>query len=434
MPAVVLYFQIHQPYRLRSYSAFDRHHDYFDDQQNAAILRRVAEKCYRPATKILLEQARRHAGAFRVAFSITGTALEQLEAHTPDVLDLFRQLAATGACEFLAETYYHSLASLSSPREFAEQLDLHTAAIQRHFNQTPRTFRNTELIYSDDIARLIAALTNEQGRPRFSTILAEGVDSLLAGRSPDQPFLSPAAPHLRLLLRNYRLSDDIAFRFAGPGGPLTAAAFAGRLASSPDPVVNLFMDYETFGEHQWAATGILDFLRDLPAAALEAGCRFLTPSEASTLAATETYACPVPTSWADTQRDLSAWCGNAMQQSGLREHAALEAPLLASTDANQPDYQDLVAAWRRLGTSDHLYYMSTASFADGEVHKYFNPYPSPYDAHINFMNILDSLRCRLPTPGEPGEAPLHAMPKVGTIGEPGDRAGIRQTHPREEHP
>jgi alpha-amylase len=442
MPAVVLYFQVHQPFRLRRYSVFDRHHDYFDDHRNAEILRRVAEKCYRPATRILIDQARRHRGAFRVAFSISGTALDQLETCAPDVLDLFRALADTGCCEFLAETRFHSLASLVSPREFTDQIDLHAACIRRLFGQAPRTFRNTELIYSSDTARLLASMRDEHGRPRFRTILAEGVDHLLASRSPDQVFLTPAAPHLRLLLRNYRLSDDIAFRFSNTAWehhPLTAAAFARWLAASPGPVVNLFMDYETFGEHQWKETGIFDFLAALPAAAIDAGCRFLTPDEASSLPAAEVYDCPAPTSWADTARDLSAWTGNAMQAGALEEHAALEAPLRAASRRLAPaEFQDLLTAWRRLGTSDHLYYMSTKYFADGDVHKYFNPYDSPYDSYINFMNVLDSLRARLSAPAErPPHAPGVPLPKpakVGTIGTAGDRTGMFQAQPRDPNP
>jgi alpha-amylase len=402
MASVILYFQVHQPCRLRRYLVFDTHHDYFDTDRNAQILRKIAENCYRPATRLLLELVQRHAGRFRLAFSLSGTVIEQLQEHAPDVLDLFRELAGTGCCEFLGETYYHSLSSLTSRREFVEQVEMHSRRTAELFGSPPQIFRNTELIYSSEIARTIASLRDSRGHRRFAGMLAEGVESLLGARSPNQLYTAPGAGagDFRLLLRNYRLSDDIAFRYSNRAWeewPLTPEKFARWVDACAGPVCNIFMDYETFGEHQWRETGIFDFLSAFPDAVLAAGPRaeFLTPSEAITRAGpAPEYDAPSPTSWADTERDLSAWCGNAMQHSALQEHAGLEDLIRRAAAHDDPECESLMTAWRRLSTSDHFYYMCTKYFADGDVHKYFNPYESPYDSFINYTNILDDLRTR----------------------------------------
>jgi alpha-amylase len=391
MPDVCFYFQVHQPWRLRRYGLFDvgRSHDYFDDRANETILRKVAEKCYRPMNALLLEQIERYAGRFAVSFSLSGTALEQMERFAPDVIESFQALAKTGCVELLGETYHHSLAGVAHPGEFAEQVALHTRKIEGLFGQTPRVFRNTELVFHDDLAVRLAAMG-------FRGALAEGAERVLGWRSPNFVYASAAAPELHLLLKNYRLSDDIAFRFGNRGWsehPLSAEKFSGwvHAVNGCGTVVNLFMDYETFGEHQWAETGIFEFMRRLPAAVLDhADGSFVTPSEAL---AREPAARDLRfrdwVSWADSERDLTAWLGNRMQRTALEQLLALREPVLASGDP------DLLEAWRRLSTSDHLYYMCTKYFADGDVHRYFSPYESPYEAHIAFMNVLADLAGRL---------------------------------------
>ncbi|TVQ62041.1 MAG: alpha-amylase [Phycisphaerales bacterium] len=407
MTAVVCYFQVHQPHRLRRFSAFDRGHDYFDDAQNAEICRKVADKCYRPATDLLLELVERHAGAFRVAMSLSGCVIDQLERFAPDALERFQRLAASGCCELLAETHDHTLSFPDDPDEFREQVERHTARVEACFHHRPRVFRNTELIYSNALARELSAWREPDASPRFIACLAEGVDRVLAGRTPNAVYAArPREARLALLLRNHRLSDDIAFRFANrawDAWPLTPDKFAAwidRLHDAGGTVCNLFMDYETFGEHQWRETGIFDFLRELPGAVLRSGRhKFRTPSEAVARAApVGVYDCPELTSWADTERDLSAWRGNAMQAHAAARLESLGTELRRALQAHETPPADLLELrhdWRRLCTSDHVYYMATKRPDDDGVHAYFSPYDSPYDAYINLMNVLDSIESRL---------------------------------------
>jgi alpha-amylase len=389
MASVCLYFQVHQPFRLRRYSVFDTDRDYFDDPVNADICRKVSTRCYVPAASLLKEMIQEHRGRLRIAFSITGCALEQFQRYSPETLAIFRDLCATGCVEMLAETYYHSLASLYSPGEFREQVALHQQAIKELFGQEPQVFRNTELVYNNDLARL----TSHMG---FDGILAEGADHILGMRSPNFLYSPPGLPRTKILLKNYRLSDDIAFRFSNRSWeqwPLTADKFArwvSQVNGSGD-VCNLFMDFETFGEHQWAETGIFEFLQHLPREILrQPGNEFLTPSQV--IAKHEAQGeldVSDAMSWADTERDCSAWMGNAMQVNAMNELFKLEKPLKAKGDA------ELLADWRMLTSSDHFYYMCTKYFADGDVHKYFSPYASPYDSYINYMNVLDNIQTRL---------------------------------------
>ena len=430
MASVCLYFQVHQPYRLRRYSVFDTDSNYFDDHINARLLKRIVTKCYLPTTELLLKLVRKHGGRFRLAYSLTGVIAEQLQRYYPQMIELLQQLAATGCVEFLAETYHHSLAFLYSRDEFKAQVDLHARLMQELFGQTPTVFRNTELIYSNELADYL------RGWGKYKAILAEGADQILAGRLPDQVYHVPGDRSMKLLLKHYRLSDDIAFRFSNvnwPGYPLTAAKFAhwvwqathvdrpsleamvavaagrasgagGSIDASPGPagrepvsidartsrLCNLFLDYETFGEHQWPETGIFDFLEKLPDRILgEDDIEFKTPSQCADAGdAADEYDVPHMISWADTERDLSAWLGHAMQSNALHELYKLEEPIKRSGD------EQLLTDWRRLTASDHFYYMCTKYFADGDVHTYFNPYESPYDSYINFMNVLDHLRSR----------------------------------------
>ncbi|MBT8485876.1 MAG: alpha-amylase [Phycisphaerales bacterium] len=403
MTSVCFYFQVHQPFRLRRYSVFDTDPFYFDDHANRQICEKVADKCYRPATRTLLDLVRRHDGAFRVAFAVTGTALDQFQRWTPDVVELLQELMATGACEMLGETSHHALSFLFSREEFLAQVTEHEEQIRRLFGTTPRVFRNTELTYANDVAWALA------GTGRYDGVLCEGVDRLLGYRSPNYVYVPPPAPEttpgalrdrIRLLLKNYRLSDDIAFRFSDRGWvewPLTTERFAAWVneINGDGYLCNLFMDYETLGEHQWAETGIFEFLSALPDQVLSVNPGhndFVTPSEAiARYAPVGEYDAPDMTSWADTERDLSAWLGNAMQENAAAELYRLEKPV--KTRAATGD-EHILEDWRKLTTSDHLYYMCTKYWADGDVHKYFSPYDSPYDAYINFMNVLDNIRKR----------------------------------------
>jgi len=389
MASVCFYFQVHQPYRLRNYTIFDTGSDYFDDVKNAQICRKVAHKCYLPANQLMLELIKKYNDRFKVSYSITGCLLEQLQLYAPDVLRSFQELSETGCVEFLGETYYHSLSSLYSREEFVEQIQAHKRTIQRLFHQRPRVFRNTELIYNNQLAELIENIGG------FDAILAEGADHILGYRSPNFVYSPKKCRKLKLLLKNYRLSDDIAFRFSNRGWsqwPLNAHKFAGWVNSVNGCgfTINLFMDYETFGEHQWEDTGIFNFLRHLPDEILKhPDNNFKTPSEvASVYDAVDEVDVPYTVSWADIERDLSAWLGNPMQQNAVSELYRLEEKVKNTED------ESIIRDWRKLQTSDHFYYMCTKWFADGDVHKYFNPYDSPYDSYINFMNVLDNLNFR----------------------------------------
>ena len=427
MASVVFYFEVHQPHRLKPYSVFHTDPFYFDEDKNGQICRKVADKCYRPATKMILDLVRRYEGNFRVSYALTGTVIDQWKKFTPDVIDLFAELAETGCCEFIGETDYHSLSFIYSKQEFVEQIDAHSKRIEDLFGRRPRVFRNTELIYSNELARFIAGLKNPDGSPRFLGAICEGVDRHLGFRSPNYLYAPPAedgSPLLRpdgspfgLLLKNYRLSDDIAFRFSNKGWaewPLSAEKFASWVhqINGDGYLCNLFMDYETFGEHQWAETGIFDFLKHLPQAVFDVAKKadgttenhFITPSMAlEQFEPVGVYDVPEFISWADTERDLTAWRGNAMQWNALEETYRVERALKdrlteikASTDPDRQKHAAYILEdWRKLTTSDHFYYMCTKYWADGDVHKYFSPYDSPYDGYINFMNVLDNVRSRL---------------------------------------
>jgi len=389
MASVVFYFQVHQPFRLRRYSVFDTDQHYFDDYKNLEVLRKVAQKCYLPANTALLETIRANEGRFRVALSVTGVALEQFRVCAPDVVEGFQKLAATGCVEFLDETYYHSLAFLYSREEFRAQVEKHRALMAELFGQKPRVFRNTELIYNNDLAHFVAHMG-------YDAILTEGADAILGARSPNFVYRPPHA-NIKVLLKNYRLSDDITYRFSDRNWdqwPLTAEKFARLIdqINGHGSLCNLFIDYETFGEHHWSESGIFDFLRHLPAAVLRtAGNEFLTPSQVvDRYEAVGELDVPHMISWADAERDLSTWLGNAMQSNALHELYKLESSLREAGD------EGLMTDWRRLTSSDHFYYMCTKYWSNGARHnKFFSPYESPYDSYINFMNVLDNVQSRL---------------------------------------
>jgi alpha-amylase len=388
MPDVCLYFQVHQPNRLLSYDFFriGENAVYEDEAMNREILNKVSEKCYLPANRMFQQLVERNEGRFRMALSISGIVIEQMERWRPDVLESFKQLVASGSVELLAETYYHSLSFVHSNKEFDRQVDMHLEKLEEVFHVRPRVFRNTELIYND----AIAAKAETMG---FDGVIAEGVDRNLGGHSPNFLYRAPTTARIKTLLRNIRLSDDLGFRLsdsAWPEYPLTPEKFAGWLAECEGDVVNLFMDYESIGEHQWEDTGIFNFWQNLPDAVSDAGLQWVMPSEAVELyRASREYSSERITSWADAERDLSAWMGNVMQQEAIAKVHRLEQEILA---VNDPALTD---TWAKMQTSDHFYWMSTKGGTDGSVHSYFTPYPSPYDAYIYFMNVLADLQIRL---------------------------------------
>ncbi|NLU91468.1 glycoside hydrolase family 57 protein [Chitinophaga sp. Ak27] len=391
MKYICLYFQVHQPFRLRpfSFAEIGGGGSYFNEEMNDTILQQIAQQCYLPANKLLLDLIERYGGRFHVSFSISGTALDQFERYAPEVIDSFRKLADTGCVEFLGETYGHSLAALGSEIEFMAQIKAHADKIAQLFGQRPVTFRNTELIYTDAIGDMVH-------RMGFTTMLTEGAAHVLHWKSPNYIYRAASSPELKLLLKNYRLSDDIAFRFADRNWehwPLAAGKFAGWLHAMPsqETIVNLFMDYETFGEHHTKETGIFQFLEAFPGEVFsKPGYRFVTPHEATTfLPPIAALSMPQPVSWADEARDLSAWLGNDLQQDAFSVLYSLEQKMQSCRN------EQLRRSWLYLQTSDHFYYMCTKSLSDGAVHSYFSPYDTPFDAFMNYMNVLTDFSLQL---------------------------------------
>jgi alpha-amylase len=394
---IVFYFQVHQPYRLKHYNVLDigTGSPMFDDKLNREVMLKVAEKCYLPTNKLLLDLIKEHEGRFKIAFSITGTAIEQFKLYSPETLDSFKALADTGCVEFLGETYYHSLAFLYDSNEFLDQVMMHRDLMKQEFGQDTVTFRNTELIYQDRLSDLIYEI------PGFKTILTEGVDRVLQWRSPLYAYKN-YSKSVNLLFKYYQLADDIAFRFSNrdwPEYPLTVEKFVSWIDKltlnehkGRNQFLNLFMDYETFGEHQWASTGIFDFMRHFPSAVLKTGhLGFAFPKQASELAnyQQESISFPEPVSWADAERDLSAWLDNEMQHNAIETLYDLFDRVKAKGDP------ELLRLARMLSTSDHFYYMCAKYFQDGDVHKYFSPYDSPDQAYIYYINALAELEERL---------------------------------------
>ena len=384
-----LYFQVHQPIRLRKYHFFDigKYSDYYDDFANRSFTKKIAERCYLPANRVLLELIKKYGKNFKVAFSITGLAIEQFRKYAPEVIDSFKALAGTGCVEFLAETYSHSLACLVDETEFKHQVKRHADLMKELFGMKPVTFRNTELVYSDEIGEMVAKMG-------YTTMLTEGARHILGWKSPNYLYTNSINPKLKLLLKNFRLSDDIAFRFSDrqwDQWPLTAEKYVSWLDAADGEIVNLFMDYETFGEHQNAETGIFDFLAALPGQVFSASdFEFLTPKEAA--AKHQPVAplhVPYPISWADEERDLTAWLGNELQNEAFEELYKVRDKVNALKD------ESLTHDYNCLQASDHFYYMCTKLFADGDIHRYFTPYDTPYEAFINYMNVLSDFILRV---------------------------------------
>ena len=383
MKAVCFYFQIHQPFRLKRYRFFDigNDHYYYDDFANDDIITRIAQRSYIPAAESLLRMIEESKGKFRCAISITGTALEQCEQYVPEFVDLLKKLADTGKVEFLAETYAHSLSSLADPEEFAIQVKAHSDKVHELFGVTPKVFRNTELIYSDEIAPQILAMG-------YKGVITEGAKHILGWKSPNYLYTSASSPKLKMLLKNSKLSDDIAFRFSNmewDSYPLTADKYMNWIASTPaeEQIVNLFLNLETFGEMQSRETGIFQFLEALPRFAAENGIDFWTPSEAvSKLKPVDSLSVPFPISWADEARDTSAWLGNKLQNEAFRKLYSIAERVRLCDDRR------LKQDWYYLQASDHFFYMCTKHLADGAVHSHFSPYETPFQAFTNYMNVL----------------------------------------------
>lgn len=392
MTSICMYFEVHQPMRLNRFSVFNIGSDadapnYFNNRLNHEIFEKVAKKCYLPTNNLLLNLINEFDGKFRISFSLTGTFVEYCERFMPSVIDSFKKLFATGAVDMIEETYFHSLSGLYDDLdEFEEQIMMHRQMIKRLFNYEPKVFRNTEAIYDNRIAKKI-------GEMGYKGIITEGTEKILGWRSPNYLY-RPINSDIKVLLRNYSLSDDIGFRFSSrhwPGFPLTADKYAHWMSRCEGDLINLFIDYETFGEHQWTETGIFDFLSHLPNEALKhEQLDFVTVSEAvDRYQPVGEIDVPWAISWADADRDVSTWLGNDMQFACFNELKDIGKKLKKRGD------EELLNVWRRLQTSDHLYYVSTKGLEDGNVHAYFSHYDSPYDGFINYMNVLQDLKQKI---------------------------------------
>ncbi|MCC8198896.1 MAG: glycoside hydrolase family 57 protein [Tannerellaceae bacterium] len=386
MKTICFYFQIHQPFRLKRYRFFDigNDHYYYDDFQNEEIMRRISERCYLPANRTLMEMIKSSGGKFKVAFSISGTALEQMEIYSPEVIDSFKELAATGNVEFLTETYSHSLTSLGDPEDFRLQVKKHRDKIHTLFGVKPKVFRNTELIYSDEISELVYGLG-------FRGMLTEGAKHILGWKSPNYVYTSSYRPQLKLLLKNDRYSEDLSLRFSNYSWteyPLTADKYMSWIAATPESeqIINLFMNYEVLGSLQPAESGIFDFMKALPRFAAEKGISFSTPSEVfSLLKPVDAISVPYPMSWVDEEKDCSSWLGNILQQEAFRKVNEISERVRLVEDRR------IRQDWDYLLSSDHFYYMNTKHVGE----KGFSPYDNPYDAFNNYMNVLSDFIFRV---------------------------------------
>ena len=384
MKKICFYFQLHQPFRLRRYRFFDigNNHYYYDDFQNEEIFRRIAEKCYLPANRTIMEMIKKSGGQFKVAFSISGTALEQMEIYSPEVIDSFKELAQLGNVEFLAETYAHSLSSLGDADEFKIQVKAHKEKIRSLFGVTPKVFRNTELIYSDEISELVSKLG-------FQGMLTEGAKHVLGWKSPNYVYSSAARPQLKLLLKNDRFSEDLSIRFADYSWneyPLTADKYMSWIASTPESekVISLFMNYEVLGSMHPAETGIFDFFKALPQFAEKNNIAFALPSEIfKTEEAVGSIVVPYPMSWVDEEKDTSSWLGNVLQQEAFQKINEISERVRLCEDRR------IKQDWTYLQSSDHFYYMNTKHY------NLFSPYDNPYDAFNNYMNVLSDFIMRV---------------------------------------
>jgi alpha-amylase len=411
--SICFYFQVHQPFRLSKINLLNigSSLDIFEGigkYSNKQVFQKVNDKCYRPTNSLLHRLISKYP-EFKISFSLSGVFLEQAELFDSKLIKSFQKLVATGNVEILSETYYHSLSSLYSQAEFLEQIKQHRRIIWKLFKKKPQIFRNTELIFNNQIGRIISDLG-------YKAILAEGWDPILNGRSANYPYklnvsnteglthtiskkfkiTNQKKSNFLILTKNYRLSDDVAFRFSDKSWvdyPLNVQKWLEWIKSAEGENVNIFIDYETFGEHQWEDTGIFKFLNKLPHYANKMGIKFKTPSEViKTIKPIGVLSYPLTTSWADSERDISAWVGNSLQESAIEHLYSFESKFNEYSKFLESEFFDeVIELWRKLQTSDHFYYMSTKNWEDGNVHKYFSPYNSPYDAYINFMNAISNL-------------------------------------------
>jgi len=391
MKTICLFFQVHQPFRHRRYRFFDigNDHYYYDDYSNDAIMRKIADKSYLPGNELFLDLIDKLEGKLKIAFSITGTALEQFELYAPEVIDSFRDLAKTGCVEFLSETYSHSLSALKDIDTFKDQVKQHDEKIFGLFGQKPRVFRNTEMIYSNDIGEEVLKMG-------YPAMLTEGAKQILGWKSPNFLYVNAANPRLKVLMRNFKLSDDLAFRFSNKNWseyPLTAEKYINWLLNldKSEEVINLFLSYDTFGEKQAAESGIFQFISAFTEQVVKSDqLVFATPSEVvNLLQPVSAVNVPGSISWADEERDLTAWLGNEMQKEAFNKLYELSKRMKRCKD------QDLLKDWNYLQASDHFYYMSTKHSLDGNINRSENPFDSPYEAFINYMNVLSDFKLRL---------------------------------------
>lgn len=383
MKTICFYFHIHQPYRLKRYRFFNigRDHYYYDDYSNEDIMQQIAARSFIPANRMLLDLINAYQGKFKFAISVSGVALDQMEVYAPEVIDGLKELSRTGAVEFLAETYSHSLSSLIDPVEFQSQVQQQTQKIKLLFNQKPKVLRNTEMIFSDDIAEMAYNMG-------YTKMVSEGAKLILSWRSPNYVYKSENQPNMKLLLRNPQFSDDISLRFSDytwKEYPLTAEKYISWIAatSPQEEVFNIFMNYETFGNLQPAHSGIFEFMKALPKFAFDQGIAFSTPSQImDTHKPVGTVSVPQAISWSDEERNVSRWLGNKLQKSAFTTLYEFSERIRLTNDRR------LKKDWQYLQSSDHFYYMSTKHFYDGSMHSKFSPYQSPYDAFNNYMNVL----------------------------------------------
>ncbi len=391
MKSICLLFQVHQPLRHRRYRFFDigNDHYYYDDYTNETVIKNLSQKCYLPANSLLTELAKKLKSKLKVAFSVSGVALEQFEIYAPEVIRSFKKLNSTGCVEFLSETWSHSLSSLSDKNAFENQVKMHERRISELFGSKPSVFSNTEMIYSDQIGSQIFKMG-------YKGIITEGPRHVLGWKSPNFVYVNALNPRLKVLMRNFKLSDDISFRFSNKDWseyPLTAGKYIGWIKNlNPrEEVVNLFLNYETLGGIQPAESGIFDFLEYfISGVASDDELKFAFPAEIiKDTQPVSAVNVPYPISWADEERDLTAWLGNDMQKEAFRKLYSICERMKECRN------EKLLKDWNYLQVSDHFYYMSTKLFSNGEVHSYFNPFDSPYEAFINYMNILSDFKIRL---------------------------------------
>lgn len=384
---ICLCFQVHEPARLRLYRFFDIGVDshYYDDFANRTTLKHTVEECYLPMNALLLDLIKSTKGGLKLSFCISGSALELFDRYAPEVIDSFRALAETGCVEFVSTPYYHSLSSLASGAEFRHQVLKHEALTEKLFGVKPTTFCNTELIYSDSIAAEVAAMG-------YKAVITEGAKNLLGWRSPDYVYGSESAPGLKLLLRSYGLSDDVGLRFSDShwaSWPLTAEKYLGWVQACDGSLVNICTGYDSFGLVHPASSGIFDFFRAFVGQALAQGLGFVTPAQAALAEPVAELSVPDAISWTGVESDVSAWLGNELQQDAFNKLYALTEQLSILGDA------DLWSDFGHLQESDNFYYMCTKFFAEGDVRKFQNPYDTPYEAFINYMNVLNDFTIRV---------------------------------------